>query len=487
MKKETCCVPVCPFSRSDWIYLVPMPKDDEWFEKFKAAMPDDLELNQSSSRLCNFHFMEDDFERDMQSELMGTRRKFRLKPDFVPTQYLSLADAPPPLQFESLLNDATVAVEDDEAMNPADCCEVVYPDSDLEEPSDDELIEEVPQNDEDSSDNDISVDYDSNIPLKDLFSAKNEEVVINYLAEKQKEIANLKESLAMKEEFLERKEIELEQATEQIELLKKEAQKQKNKMSALEEELKIQTEANRETEKNKPKPKTIVVHQQPINGGKGVGASKYETVCQSLKNAQEQIKRLQYHVYDNDEARVLKRENKMLKKREENLKIKLALSKKRKPFEVKSVPVNAKNQIIKTFLKSRMFTDSQIRLLLVQDKRRSKCYDDEDMVRAKILHNISEKAFNYVCSLGQLPMPKLSTMKNAFKRPEVVAKYNRRMKLLQKIDTTDEELRADMAGYRGHHEDGEDDGVSDGEIAELMDAEDVDKIEEELDEDDEPE
>jgi hypothetical protein len=45
-------------------------------------------------RLCNEHFTEESYKRDLQAELCGTRRRYILKDDAVPTIFVHRYDRP---------------------------------------------------------------------------------------------------------------------------------------------------------------------------------------------------------------------------------------------------------------------------------------------------------------------------------------------------------------------------------------------------------
>ena len=51
-------------------------------------------FNVKAARICSCHFTDDCFERDLQSELMGTKPRRVLKPDAVPTRKLPTKMSP---------------------------------------------------------------------------------------------------------------------------------------------------------------------------------------------------------------------------------------------------------------------------------------------------------------------------------------------------------------------------------------------------------
>lgn len=65
----------------------PTPGDKRWL---KFCKRDDI--NPKHARICEVHFKQEDYERDLEHELLGLPPRKKLKPDAVPSIYLNDGD-----------------------------------------------------------------------------------------------------------------------------------------------------------------------------------------------------------------------------------------------------------------------------------------------------------------------------------------------------------------------------------------------------------
>ena len=89
---NTCSVAVCPSPQVKGISYHRFPRDPEirrqWMLACRRA---DREVNPVTALICSNHFHADDFERDLQNELLGLPLKKKLKKGCVPSQNLGYA------------------------------------------------------------------------------------------------------------------------------------------------------------------------------------------------------------------------------------------------------------------------------------------------------------------------------------------------------------------------------------------------------------
>src|SRR5437899_12574242 len=82
------------------------PRDAALGKEWVLACRRKGELKIDTARVCSNHFKEDDYERDLAAELMGTAPKRKLKSTAVPSQNLdscSTSLAPSPAPFRRIL------------------------------------------------------------------------------------------------------------------------------------------------------------------------------------------------------------------------------------------------------------------------------------------------------------------------------------------------------------------------------------------------
>ncbi len=81
----SCAVAICPSPRGIKYFRFPKTDDDRC-AKWEAACRRADKFNAKSACICSFHFRDEDYERDLMSELMGTAPKKRLRQDAVPSR-----------------------------------------------------------------------------------------------------------------------------------------------------------------------------------------------------------------------------------------------------------------------------------------------------------------------------------------------------------------------------------------------------------------
>ena len=282
LETPPCCVPVCPFLGKDPKYMLPMPTDKEWFELFKKAIPEVTTLSQSSSKICNFHFKDDDFNEVFKSNSSRIRQMHYLKPYVVPTRYLRLSDAPPP----SLSH-----VEQEEEGR-------------LTRIKNQELFNNYSPSLQDS--------------LSSVFSPKDEEAIIKYVGNKLDEISKLKSDLKRTEKAYDAANSRVASLTKKVKRQTELAKDYATKLNSL----KAQSVCHKTSNK---------LNQAKI--GDQVDKQKYDAVCLRLKYAENTIDSFKNAA---EELRSLREENKRLKLREEKYKAELA-SKNCTEFEFMNV------------------------------------------------------------------------------------------------------------------------------------------------------
>lgn len=105
---NTCAVAICP-SPQDVSYHR-FPKDPELLKVWVIRCRRKDEINVKNAKVCALHFTEEDFQRDLKSELLGCKPRPSLKPNSVPSKLLcpgellrSFLDFPYLVSFQSLV------------------------------------------------------------------------------------------------------------------------------------------------------------------------------------------------------------------------------------------------------------------------------------------------------------------------------------------------------------------------------------------------
>lgn len=83
---SVCAVAVCP--NPDAVSYFRFPKDETLCKAWVKATRRKDKFNPLTSRICEKHFREEDFIRDLKSELLGTKKKPRLYPTAIPSREL---------------------------------------------------------------------------------------------------------------------------------------------------------------------------------------------------------------------------------------------------------------------------------------------------------------------------------------------------------------------------------------------------------------
>src|SRR5277367_1372983 len=73
------------------------PTDQDTASKWVHFCRRKDDFTQNKSNICSEHFTEEDFERDLQSELLGLQKRRKLKPTAIPTVYVvaQITEEPP--------------------------------------------------------------------------------------------------------------------------------------------------------------------------------------------------------------------------------------------------------------------------------------------------------------------------------------------------------------------------------------------------------
>lgn len=198
-----------------------------------------------------------------------------------------------------------------------------------------------------------------------------------------------------------------------------------------------------------------------------------------LKMANETIKKLRRQSVSALEAKGAKKEVRLLEK-------KLAEAKahsKRQDQKIRAKgSVAQRKSIIDEFLKKHRYTRAQRKVLITGKTVRA--FGDEDYVRAAVLRQISEKAFNYLRCTEPYPIPGFTTLRTQLNNPKVgkalKAKVAHRMAMLRDPSFTDQDLHREMDEKEENEADQEleDYEVTKGDNAELLDADDLEDLEE---------
>jgi len=201
-----------------------------------------------------------------------------------------------------------------------------------------------------------------------------------------------------------------------------------------------------------------------------------------LKMANETIKKLRRQSASTldikPELRVAKKEVKTLEKKLADAK---AHSKRQDQKMRAKGSVAQRRQIIDEFLKKNRYTRAQRKVLITGKTVRA--FGDEDYVRAAVLRQISEKAFNYLRCTEPYPIPGFTTLRTQLNNAKVgkalKAKVAHRMAMLRDPSFTDQDLHREMEEKEENEDqDLEDYEVTKGENAELLDADDLEELEE---------
>ena len=84
---KTCVVPVCPFDCEEPFHM--FPRNQERREAWRRACRMKY-IPSNWSVVCGFHFKEEDYEKNLMHQLMGVKRKYRLKEDAVPSLFTNI-------------------------------------------------------------------------------------------------------------------------------------------------------------------------------------------------------------------------------------------------------------------------------------------------------------------------------------------------------------------------------------------------------------
>ena len=87
---QHCCLSTCKNSRHNTknVSYHRFPKREKLQKEWAKRCKSNNKINFNVSRLCSAHFLADDFERDLQHELLNLPLKKMLKSDAVPSQNL---------------------------------------------------------------------------------------------------------------------------------------------------------------------------------------------------------------------------------------------------------------------------------------------------------------------------------------------------------------------------------------------------------------
>ena len=86
---NTCSVAVCPSPQVKGVSYHRFPQDPNTRHQWMVACwRTDKVINPRTAFVCSNHFREEDFERDLQNELLGLPLKKKLKKGSVPSQNL---------------------------------------------------------------------------------------------------------------------------------------------------------------------------------------------------------------------------------------------------------------------------------------------------------------------------------------------------------------------------------------------------------------
>jgi hypothetical protein len=86
--KKICAVAVCPSPKDLQTLYHSFPKDKPIRKKWIVKCKRNDAFNPDFSSICSNHFLPSDYERDLQSELLGLPCKQKLKKEAVPSQKL---------------------------------------------------------------------------------------------------------------------------------------------------------------------------------------------------------------------------------------------------------------------------------------------------------------------------------------------------------------------------------------------------------------
>ena len=349
--KRSCCVPVCPFLRKDWKYLLPMPTEEKWFKQFKEAIPDVPNLSKFSSRICNFHFKESDFNLVSKLDTSRIKQLCYLKQNVVPTRYLRLGDRPLPSHVRSENLDFG--------------------------------LQENPVTHEDEDFSEFLSIKDS---LSDMYCSKDEEAIVKYLGKKLAEISRLKGDLNKYRNAF-------EVANNQVMCLTGEVKDQtalvefyECKVNSLQAKL---TNFQKSQKGTAAKRKVITVSTWPLekkdeNKAKiedTVNKEKYNRVCQRLKDAQ--------YVIDLQ----LKEAAKFKQLKAEDEKLREEIKKQKELVSFYACTVNSLQAKLTDFQKSQKETAAKHKVITVSTWPLEK----KNESKAKIEDTVNKAKYNEVC------------------------------------------------------------------------------------------
>ena len=87
-RRPVCAVAVCKAPYPSGVSLHRFPKDKDRQKAWMVACHRKDKFNPDTSRICSRHFKDDDFERNLQAELLDRQQKVKLKKTAVPSQLL---------------------------------------------------------------------------------------------------------------------------------------------------------------------------------------------------------------------------------------------------------------------------------------------------------------------------------------------------------------------------------------------------------------
>jgi hypothetical protein len=83
---NTCAVAVCPSPQDASFHRFPKNETLQKIWVIRCRRKD--KINVATAKVCSRHFAEEDFERDLRSELLGCKPRKILKPNSVPSLLL---------------------------------------------------------------------------------------------------------------------------------------------------------------------------------------------------------------------------------------------------------------------------------------------------------------------------------------------------------------------------------------------------------------
>ena len=90
--KKVCAVAVCKSPKDKKTINHSFPNDELIKSEWQARCLRKEIINAKNASVCSHHFLETDYERDLQHELMGLPTRKKLKIDALPSQNLSPVD-----------------------------------------------------------------------------------------------------------------------------------------------------------------------------------------------------------------------------------------------------------------------------------------------------------------------------------------------------------------------------------------------------------